>query len=233
MSKVAIAQHVRGSSVPTQPVESDEYGYEPPINYSAEFRRDFEEPASETSSELDDFIDIDEYVYEDLDEACPKYLIFSTGSRTYTPHQIGIKRVGKVNFPRKLERGPSIQERLALRARRRELEELINALSPEEARLQYHHFQHGDPRPDPDWLNYDSVASRFDGIDALIDLEGHIIGLGLSPDNRFLYVNSRPWPTDCVISNPLEPPPISQVSLESFEKHLTLTSHYFRKLTFM
>lgn len=210
--------HVRGSSVPNQAPEAEDYGYEPPINYSAEFRREFEEPASETSSELDDFIDVDmpdEDLYEDLDDACPKYLIFSTGSRTYTPHQIGIKRVGKVNFPKKLEPGPSIQERLALRARRRELEELINALSPEEARLQYHHFQNGDARPDPDWLNYESVANRFDGIDALIDLEGHIIGLGLSPDNRFLYVNSRPWPVDCVISNPLEPPPISQVCSET------------------
>lgn len=151
-------------------------------------------------------------MYEDLDEACPKYLIFSTGSRTYTPHQIGIKKVRKVNFPRKLEPGPSIQERIALRDRRRELQALIDALSPEEARMQYQQFPNGIElhRPDPDWLNFDSVASRFDGIDALIDLEGHIIGLGLSPDNRFLYVNSRPWPTDCVISNPLEAPAIAQ-----------------------
>lgn len=35
-------------------------------------------------------------------------------------------------------------------------------------------------------------------------------GMGLSPDHRYLYVNSRPWPKDYVISNPLEPPPIAQ-----------------------
>lgn len=206
---------VRGSSLPRQPPSNDDdFGYERPINYLEEFRRDFEEPASESSSELDDYIDVDmpeDDLYEDLDEACPKYLIFSTGNRTYTPHQIGIKRIGKVNFPKRLEPGPSIQERIALRDRRRQLEELINSLSPEEARLQFQQFANGpDPRPDPDWLNFDSVAHRFDGIDALIDLEGHIIGLGLSPDNRFLYVNSRPWPAGCVITNPLEPPPISQ-----------------------
>lgn len=153
----------------------------------------------------------DDDLYEDLDEACPKYLIFSTGSRTYTPHQIGIKRVGKVNFPKKLEPGPTIQERIALRDRRRQLEALINSLSPEEARLQFQQFAHGaEPHLDPDWLNFDAVANRFDSIDALIDLEGHIIGMGLSPCNRFLYVNSRPWPQNCVIANPLDPPPISQ-----------------------
>lgn len=186
-----LGHQARGASV----AESEDYGYERPINYSDDFRREYEEPISESSSELDDYIDVDmteDDLYEDLDEACPKYLIFSTGSRTYTPHQIGIKRVGKVNFPKKLEPGPSIQERIALRERRRELEALIASLSPEEARLQFHHFQNGpNPRPDPDWQNYESVSDRFDGIDALIDLEGHIIGLGLSPDNRFLYVNSR------------------------------------------
>jgi F-box/WD-40 domain protein 5 len=211
-----LAQAARGSSLPRRPPDNDdEYGYERPINYSDEFRREFEEPASESSSELDDFIDVDvadDDLYEDLDEACPKYLIFSTGNRTYTPHQIGIKRIGKVNFPKKLEPGPTIQERLALRERRRQLEALINSLSPEEARLQFAQFQNDgvDMHMDPDWQNFDSVANRFDGIDALIDLEGHIIGLGLSPDNRFLYVNSRPWPANCVITNPLDPPPISQ-----------------------
>lgn len=63
---------------------------------------------------------------------------------------------------------------------------------------------------DPDWLDYESVASRFDKVDKLIDLHGHIIGMGLSPDHRYLYVNSRPWPKGYVISNPLEPPPIAQ-----------------------
>lgn len=35
-----------------------------------------------------------------------------------------------------------------------------------------------------DWLNYQSVADKFDKVDHLIDLHGHIIGMGLSPDHR-------------------------------------------------
>lgn len=34
--------------------------------------------------------------------------------------------------------------------------------------------------------------------------------MALSPDHRYLYVNSRPWPQGYVVSNPLEPPPIAQ-----------------------
>lgn len=70
------------------------------------------------------------------------------------------------------------------------------------------YLQHEEPQTD--WLNYNEVADRFDKIDKLIDLHGHIIGMGLSPDHRYLYVNSRPWPEDYVITNPLEPPPIAQ-----------------------
>lgn len=70
-------------------------------------------------------------------------------------------------------------------------------------------FQNNESRVDPDWLDYESVASRFDKVDKLIDLHGHVIGMGLSPDHRYLYVNSRPWPKGYIISNPLEPPPIA------------------------
>lgn len=59
---------------------------------------------------------------EDLENLCPKYLIFSTGSKTYTPHQIGIKRIRSVNFPKKLEPGPSLKERLAAKERERTLQ---------------------------------------------------------------------------------------------------------------
>lgn len=209
-----------GTSVPYHPLENENFDYERPFNYEAEFRKEFDEPPSEVSSDLDDFDDDDDDddeemetsaddEFEDLCESCPKYLIFSTGSRTFTPHQIGFKKIDKMNFPKRLDPGPSIRERIALRERRRQVEALINSLSPEEARLQIQQFN-GDLRQDPDWGNFDEVADRFDGMDALIDLEGHIIGMALSPDHRFLYVNSRPWPQGCVITNVLDPPPISQ-----------------------
>lgn len=44
----------------------------------------------------------------------------------------------------------------------------------------------GSFRPEPNWLDYNAVADKFDKIDHLIDLHGHIIGMGLSPDHRFL-----------------------------------------------
>lgn len=53
--------------------------------------------------------------YDDMENSIPKYLIFSTGSKTYTPHQIGIKRVRHVTFPKKMDPGPSLKERIAAR----------------------------------------------------------------------------------------------------------------------
>lgn len=64
----------------------------------------------------------DDYEDDDLENLCPKYLIFSTGSKTYTPHQIGFKRIRNVNFPKKLEPGPSLRERIAAKEREKALQ---------------------------------------------------------------------------------------------------------------
>lgn len=64
----------------------------------------------------------DDYEDDDLENLCPKYLIFSTGSKTYTPHQIGFKRIRNVNFPKKLEPGPSLKERIAAKEREKALQ---------------------------------------------------------------------------------------------------------------
>ncbi|XP_053774563.1 F-box/WD repeat-containing protein 5 isoform X2 [Desmodus rotundus] len=50
----------------------------------------------------------------------------------------------------------------------------------------------------------------FDALDHVIDVRGHIIGMGLSPDNRYLYVNSRAWPSGSVVADPMQPPPIAE-----------------------
>uniref|UniRef100_A0A3P8Y7N0 F-box domain-containing protein n=1 Tax=Esox lucius TaxID=8010 RepID=A0A3P8Y7N0_ESOLU len=55
-----------------------------------------------------------------------------------------------------------------------------------------------------------SADEFFDSLDHVIDIHGHIIGMGLSPDHRYLYVNSRAWPAGCVISDPMSPPPIAE-----------------------
>lgn len=36
----------------------------------------------------------------------------------------------------------------------------------------------------PNWHDEESVMHYFDKIDHVIDLHGHIIGMGLSPDHR-------------------------------------------------
>ncbi|XP_065593790.1 F-box/WD repeat-containing protein 5 [Cyrtonyx montezumae] len=101
-----------------------------------------------------------------------KYLIFTTGCLTYSPHQIGIKRI----LPHQMTTaGPVL----------------------------------GEERRSDEF---------FDSLDHVIDIHGHIIGMGLSPDHRYLYVNSRAWPQDCVISDPMQPPPIAEeIDLHVFD----------------
>lgn len=101
-----------------------------------------------------------------------KYLIFTKGSETYTPHQIGIKKI------------------LPLKT-----------------------FSHDGSRLLPNVSkNTHNLERReiCDEVDHLIDMHGHIIGMTLSPDQRYLYVNSRPWPKNYFIEDPLHPPPIAQ-----------------------
>lgn len=50
----------------------------------------------------------------------------------------------------------------------------------------------------------------FDALDHVIDVHGHIVGMGLSPDHRYLYVNSRAWPSGSVVADPMQPPPIAE-----------------------
>nr|CAJ82740.1 F-box and WD-40 domain protein 5 [Xenopus tropicalis] len=101
-----------------------------------------------------------------------KYLIFTTGSLTYAPHQIGIKQL----LPHQMTTaGPVL----------------------------------GEERGPNEF---------FDALDHVINIHGHIIGMGLSPDHRYLYVNSRPWPHDCVVADPMDPPPIAEeIELRLFD----------------
>ncbi|XP_012300661.1 F-box/WD repeat-containing protein 5 [Aotus nancymaae] len=93
-----------------------------------------------------------------------KYLIFTTGCLTYSPHQIGIKQI----LPHQMTTaGPVL----------------------------------GEGR---------GSDAFFDALDHVIDVHGHIIGMGLSPDNRYLYVNSRAWPNGAVVADPMQPPPIAE-----------------------
>lgn len=130
---------------------------------------------SDDDMEQDDFIKEEDLLEDDMSESSTdteqfdkndKYLIFITGFKTYTPHQVGFKRIKPFVFPKRLDPGPSLKERLLLHEQRME------------------QMRSGSPPPDPDWLNFDNVADKFDKVDHLIDLHGHIVGMGLSPDHR-------------------------------------------------
>ncbi|XP_014475307.1 PREDICTED: F-box/WD repeat-containing protein 5 isoform X2 [Dinoponera quadriceps] len=173
-----------------------------PIQYNQEYRQvEMEKKANESDSESENpqWEEESESGESSVTEECDtdelannpeKFLIFTTGSKTYTPHKVGFKRIKLISFPRRLDPGPSLRERIAQQKRERERRNTASL--------------------DTNWLDYESVADRFDKVDHLIDLHGHIIGMGLSPDHRYLYVNTRPWPTGYVITNPLQPPPIAQ-----------------------
>ncbi|TGZ48936.1 Uncharacterized protein DBV15_03380 [Temnothorax longispinosus] len=180
----------------------DGFEYASPIQYNQEYRQvemqkkahsesdsESETPQWEEESESGESSITEECDTDELANNPEKLLIFTTGSKTYTPHKVGFKRINVVTFPRRLDPGPSLRERIAQQKRERERQ---------------------NTPPMEDWLNYESVADKFDKIDHLIDLHGHIIGMGLSPDHRYLYVNTRPWPKGYVITNPLQPPPIAQ-----------------------
>ncbi|CAN7990824.1 unnamed protein product [Ixodes pacificus] len=138
-------------------------------------------PVSEPwTSQDDDETDEDSADADDPLDPREKLLIFTTGSLTYAPHQVGFKRIKPFRFAEPEKEVPTLSERIAMR---------------EEERL-------AEP-PDP-------IEQAFDAVDHLVDLHGHIIGMGLSPDHRFLYINSRPWPQNYVIEQPLSPPPIAQ-----------------------
>ena len=78
-----------------------------------------------------------------------KYLIFTKGSETYTPHQIGIKRIKPLKaFNDSGQLLPNVDENT-------------------------HGLERGE--------------DHYDEVDHLIDMDGHIIGMCLSPDQRYGY----------------------------------------------
>lgn len=119
---------------------------------------------------------------------CVKYLIFTMGSRSCMPHEIGFKRMTNVEFSKIVDPGPTLKERI---------------LKREQEKLQ----QSNEPQSEIDWDNFDEVKHKFDKIDAVIEMAGQIVGMCLSPDHRYLYVNCRSWPLEIQISDPTLPPP--------------------------
>lgn len=123
-----------------------------------------------------------------------KLLIFTMGEETYTPHLIGIKRM-------------RLQDVLGSRAE----SEVVNPNGEVQLLPNVDENMHGMDRPK-------------DEVDHVINMRGHIVGMALSPDHRYLYVNSRQWPQNYSIEKVLEPPPIAQeidihvIDLQTFQE---------------
>ncbi|RWS11666.1 F-box/WD repeat-containing protein 5-like protein [Dinothrombium tinctorium] len=143
------------------------------------------DPQPSSSSSSDDELKSEGRILDERE----KLLIFTSGSLTYTPHQIGIKRIKPFRFKEFVTETLTLSQRLE--EKRREEESGILQMSP-------------------NWQDENVIRNYFDSVDHVIDIKGHIIGMGLSIDHRYLYVNSRSWPEGYVIENPLSPPPIAQ-----------------------
>ncbi|KAH6947674.1 hypothetical protein HPB50_020713 [Hyalomma asiaticum] len=115
------------------------------------------------SSEDDDCTDKDSAVNDPLDPR-EKLLIFTTGSLTYVPHQVGFKHIKPFRLAEPQEEPSSFLQRIARQQEKRRV----------------------PPGP--------FYRSPSDVIDHLVDIHGHIIDMAISPDHRFLYVNNGPWP---------------------------------------
>ena len=63
--------------------------------------------------------------------------------------------------------------------------------------------------PSINWYDYSSISHKFDCVDFAIEMHGRIVGLALSPDNRFLYISTHPWPKGYTIKSEFVPPPIA------------------------
>lgn len=87
------------------------------------------------------------------DDFCDKYLIFTMGEKTYTPHQIGIKRILGAKAKEIIER---LKQRETKQPNANSLEDPLQQMEND----------------------------RFDSVDHMIELHGHIIGMCLSPDHR-------------------------------------------------
>nr|XP_031845046.1 F-box/WD repeat-containing protein 5 isoform X2 [Nomia melanderi] len=165
--------------------------YNPKYSYQnrLSFRTENSRQANEQSINTED-ANVDE-----IANNCEKYLIFTTGTETFIPHQVAFKRVKNVKFPTSIYPGRlyTLKERKRDRKLERERER-----------------ERQRQNPNDNVLDIEAIADKFDNVDHVIDFNGHIVGMGLSPDHRYLYVNVRPWPQDYVITNLYQYPPAAK-----------------------
>uniref|UniRef100_A0A915IVE8 F-box domain-containing protein n=1 Tax=Romanomermis culicivorax TaxID=13658 RepID=A0A915IVE8_ROMCU len=159
-----------------------------------------------------------------------KLLVFTCGSKTYTPHQIGFKIILGSLVASKLDEEVMSDKRLELVKNRlkvmRENDQSLDDLLEQQSNLTplqqfFQNIEHQADNLDeqndelnavaPDQLNEDILRAFFNFPDHVMEFNGHITGLRLGPKHRELYVNVRSWPSRITdISDPWRPPQISE-----------------------
>ncbi|XP_076657416.1 F-box and WD repeat domain containing 5 [Halictus rubicundus] len=157
---------------------NDCFQYINPLQYNQEYN-------SQQHKENIQSTDIEENNVDEVANSCEKYLIFTTASQTCVPHQVAFKRIKNVEFPTSIYPG----RLYTLKERRRD-----RKLEKERERQNSNAV-----------LDFDAIADKFDKVDHVIDLHGHIVGMRLSPDHRYLYVNIRLWPKGAIAKMPPSP----------------------------
>ncbi|KAF2367827.1 WD40 repeat [Trinorchestia longiramus] len=124
---------------------------------------------------------------QSLDNPDERLLIFTTGDKTFTPHQIGIIKL-RPHMPDRVEVQHDIQELI------RRKENIKRRVAEQ---------------PNVNITDYEHVKQLCHPIDHTIELNGNVVGMALSPDHRFLYVNSHPWPSSYQPITPVSASPIA------------------------
>jgi len=89
----------------------------------------------------------DESSEDDFLDPRPKWLKFTCGSKTYTPHQLGFKKINPMSFNGKIDPGPTLKERIEEYKRRKQLERYG-----------------GEQDASINWSDHARVAHRFDEV---------------------------------------------------------------------
>ncbi|XP_065322086.1 F-box/WD repeat-containing protein 5-like [Gordionus sp. m RMFG-2023] len=114
-----------------------------------------------------------------------KYLVFTTGSKTYVPHQIGFKLIKPIKLPTISQALAILNPSSSAHRDNRDYPETVGLETDADTIHDYNPLIYRGARsfPNNEFQNYPEQMD-FDSIDHLIDFNGHIIGMTFSPDQK-------------------------------------------------
>lgn len=157
--------------------------------------RDLLEKSSESSISIDDSSQGTKHGQCCTCTNCKRNLIFVTGEFAVALHQLGFKNVSQSMVNQAMCNDSADPQQ--------ELEQ--DGVSGEHERDEESHMVMNFSNNDIEMRK----TRKSDKPDNLIDLYGHVTGLCLSRDNRYLYLNCRPWKGTVDRSDPWATPDLS------------------------